>query len=733
MNTILRFFEMSNQRIIEIDDDEELIIIEDDDTMYETCPELILHVQNDRSRKITIISEDSEDAPMPEEEPVPRSSRRTSRRSDDLRRRAMINHASRSRSGSSGRPPRSESRSRSRSRSRTRSRSRRSRPQEIEDKPAESKENRHLAFPTARQISKLQDRKRVSRPESINLPSPLHILTEQQVTGVAEAKTIQFLTRIILTTKKLTIEDRKMLYEEMIEAAENIGTSRSSIDLNNEDDKGLEDYCSRIFYSNKGVLIETIQMVRKVGSGKKTMTCEEKLYSDICKTRIIGEKNKFLDGMLNIKCSEKIKTSRQNYTRSEQFVIGLKNERADGKFEINSEKKTFDPTKTINFEEKVMFDRENVGILIDHKASAEMVEHWNHDQGSFGEQHCDYREIKFVFGSSDEKQQQSSKKAKISTPSIRQHLPKPKEVTPKKSEKEAEENLKTAKALTPKHDQTSSFFTHSPQATSTPKSPCDLRGTAAKSKLTPVARTPTDPASTPLFSPNEIDVDKSLKKTATRNLDALFAKLEKQKIPEELKTAKDSTPNKKDASNTSLGEHSSTEVSPISAPKGKLRIKETKITREILEREGQPPQVSEKKEETVKEQDVSMSGSKRSRKKRSKSKAPKINIPESATPEKSVRVDFPISSTSPGPKQEFTEPIGFGFLVDGVKHECTLNIIFNAVKKPNVDLNSLKFKGKMIWEKSQEWKPIGENLETSTTKTLAVQQSDIMKDETTKK
>lgn len=172
---------------------------------------------------------------------------------------------------------------------------------------------------------------RASRPpEFFQLQSPLYILTEQQAIGVSEKKTVQFVTKVLLTSKKLTLDDRRKLYAEMVEA-EYVGTSRSSTDLHKDkNDEPEEEYQNKIYYSTKGVYIHTVQNVKKIRSGKTSSISEEKNYSNICKTKIIGEKGGVTEGWLNVSCAETVSVTNQLYSRSEIFRIGLKDGNVDG-------------------------------------------------------------------------------------------------------------------------------------------------------------------------------------------------------------------------------------------------------------------------------------------------------------------------------------------------------------------------------------------------------------------
>ncbi|CAO4369291.1 unnamed protein product [Caenorhabditis nigoni] len=444
----------------------------EDDTLYVTAPDqpgqITINLEKDTKRKITIISE--VEAP-----------KRPRRGSVDLRRQAIVNNAirssqstassrSRSRSRSRGPTRRSTSRGRSRSRSRgrarstprnrsrsarptTRSRSRslstsRRSPKKVSREKLIVKDQKEsapdsslpklpkddlthsLRLPTHLCQRSIVGRKGTAPPECIQLPSPLFILTEQQVTGASEKKTVQFVTKILLTSHKLSHNDRKKLYAEMVEA-EYVGTSRSSKDLvKSSDDEPDEDFQLKIYYSAKGVYIHSVQNVIKVRNGKSSKITEEKSYHSICKTKIIGDQGKSIEGFLNVTCSETVSVVNQNYSRSENFKIGLKDSNVIGNCTVNAIKATFDPTKTSGFKEVIKFDNKNIGLDIFHTSTAAMQTMWDHEVGSFGEEQSEYREVRFVFD--DEKENKKNEQPGVQVSQIVQN-PKPSGSDPKSS------------------------------------------------------------------------------------------------------------------------------------------------------------------------------------------------------------------------------------------------------------------------------------------------------------
>lgn len=274
--------------------------------------------------------------------------------------------------------------------------------------PAETHQTSSLRLPTHLCKRTVVGRKGVPPPECIQLPSPFFILTEQQVIGASEKKTVQFVTKILLTSHKLSENDRKKLYAEMVEA-EYVGTSRSSTDLSKtSDDEPEEDFQLKIYYSAKGIYIHSVQNVRKIRNGKTSKITEEKSYTSVCKTKIVGERGKSAEGFLNVSCSETVAVDNQNYTRSEHFKIGLKDVHVVGDTIINAVKTTFDPTKTTNFDEVIKFDSKNIGIDIFHTSTAAMQTMWDHEMGSFGEEQSEYREVRFFFDNGKEETVQKS-------------------------------------------------------------------------------------------------------------------------------------------------------------------------------------------------------------------------------------------------------------------------------------------------------------------------------------
>ncbi|UMM22503.1 hypothetical protein L5515_003683 [Caenorhabditis briggsae] len=605
---------MENNRPSRKKYDEEAPMSEDD-TLYVTAPDqpgqITINLEKDTKRKITIISE--VEAP-----------KRPRRGSVDLRRQAIVNNAirssqstassrSRSRSRSRGRArstPRNRSRSArstTRSRSRSLSTSRRSPKRVLREKlifkdqkesaqdpllPKLPKDDQthSLRLPTHLCQRSIVGRKGTAPPECIQLPSPLFILTEQQVTGASEKKTVQFVTKILLTSHKLSHDDRKKLYAEMVEA-EYVGTSRSSKDLvKSSDDEPDEDFQLKIYYSTKGVYIHSVQNVIKVRKGKSSKITEEKSYHNICKTKIVGDQGKSIEGFLNVTCSETVSVVNQNYSRSENFKIGLKDLNVIGNCTVNAIKATFDPTKTSGFKEVIKFDNKNIGLDIFHTSTAAMQTMWDHEVGSFGEEQSEYREVRFVFD--DEKEKQKNEQPGVQVSQIIQN-PKPSgsdsksssvssgnssasssannsSASSRRSRSRAKRHKAIQKALAKKSSATSkspdrqsskkltrpdeepikskdftfnhsSFYHSFPEATSTPKSPSaplnsstilDSKGKSPQVTPEKNRRGPDVPSTKEeKHSDTEVDLDKSLtskkSSSASRNL-ALMIELKKK-------------------------------------------------------------------------------------------------------------------------------------------------------------------------------------------------------------
>uniref|UniRef100_A0A8R1DVE4 Uncharacterized protein n=1 Tax=Caenorhabditis japonica TaxID=281687 RepID=A0A8R1DVE4_CAEJA len=825
-----------------------------EETLYITAieppqGEITIRLEQDRKRKITIISEC---------EPAEKQSVRTPRRrrdSSNLRRRTLVNNAvrcqsqseslSRSRSRSRGRsrdrststrslsrsrssrPSKSRSKSKSRSRARCHSRARsRSRRPRFSLVPAQ-KRNQQLQIerknsdPEFRLPTHLCNKSVIGTkvpkitPEWLQLPSPLFILTEQQVIGASEKKTVQFVTKILLTSKKLTLDDRRKLYAEMIEA-EFVGTSRSSSDLRESDPE--EEFQCKIYYSDKGVYIHTVQNVRKIRSGKTTSVSEQKAYSNICKTKVVGMKGTSVDGWLNVSCEESVNVSNQLYTRSEQFKIGLKNCNVVGKVLISSYKSTFDPTKTTHFDEVIKFDKENIGILVLHKASADMRHMWDHKMGSFGEEQCEYRELQFAFddgpqssiatvnnmttatssavssaptssvpstasssasGSSIDSLNSSTRSSSMTASRSRRRHKRQKQVKkspsktkkpevsvlPKSAEKDrvAQEPLKLV-APENHHDSTltnATFYKTNPQATSTPKSPgtskSTLLQTNAKPKTTPnrsirsrghsanrvlAALVSTDPKA----NENEVDLDNSLSKSrpsVSKNLSLVIKpESENPRISTSSMVSKNSNTTVSTASDLRTARSSPSQTDSyrsLISPQGTRRIKETKVTREVREEKGKPAEISEKKEETVKEEKVKLRG-------RSKSPATPTRKAQFRKPSDQsfvelktgecrktthqlqvtpIKVDVaPIVGGASPSQRKHQEVVQLEMLID--KKHFTLNMNFDIIaeKRPEVEVLGFSFAGKKLWEKSSEWL-ISSADTSSQTKTIACQASSL--------
>ncbi|KAF1762297.1 hypothetical protein GCK72_010559 [Caenorhabditis remanei] len=828
----------------------------EDDTVYVSASDqpgqITINLEKDMKRKITIISE--------VEKP-----KRPRRGSVDLRRQAIVNNAIRSAQSTASSRSRSRSKSRSRSRSRNRIRSRgrsltrtrsasgdkikkrstslqaRSRSKSrgrIPPIPIEKKEENKIdqtlsiRLPTHLSNKSVFGGRSKVAPESIQLPSPLFILTEQQVVGASEKKTVQFVTKILLTSHKLSIDDRKKLYAEMVEA-EYVGTSRSSSDLSqSSDDEPEEDFQLKMYYSSKGIYIHSVQNVHKIRNGKSSKITEEKSYSNICKTKIVGDLGKSVEGFLNVTCSETVSVTNQNYTRSEHFKIGLKDSSVFGNVPISALKTTFDPTKTISFNEFVFFDNKNIGIDIRHESTARMEKMWNHEVGSFGEEQSEYREVNFFFDdgktgkdqkktagatvssvvqtpkkstensskSSDVSSNQSvsssnssasgssisSKRAKFRTKrlktmkkksdvSLKKTTKSPDRESSRKSIRPDEEPLRLSsiKSTDQRNSTANESFYHSfPAATSTPKSPKSPLNSStilqsnikSASKTTP-NKSPLCHGSIPIkvqgekHSDNEIDLDKSLsskKPTASKNLARI---VESQKKKEEGISSKPPTSpgnsvymystgnannstymTAKDLHDSRISSSSSAPKSLVS-PRGTLRVKETKVTREVRQEEGKPDEVNEKKEETVKEEKVKLD-----RKSRSISPAtPKLKntlnqnmVTLSTVKETHQTLDaIPIKvsdDTSPSinssfvsGQKAFKEEVQLDMMIDKKRLVLNVNFMLLAEKQPEVEIIGFSFKGNKLWEKSSEWNLSSANT-TSHTKTIARQASNILED-----
>ncbi|KAF1762253.1 hypothetical protein GCK72_010515 [Caenorhabditis remanei] len=795
----------------------------EDDTVYVSASDqpgqITINLEKDMKRKITIISE--------VEKP-----KRPRRGSVDLRRQAIVNNAIRSAQSTASSRSRSRSKSRSRSRSRNRSRSRgrsltrtrsasgdkiKKRSTSLQSRSRSKSQGRVSPIPIEKIEEKKIDQTLLLRlpthlsnksvfgcrskvaPKSIQLPSPLFILTEQQVVGASEKKTVQFVTKILLTSHKLSIDDRKKLYAEMVEA-EYVGTSRSSSDLSqSSDDEPEEDFQLKMYYSSKGIYIHSVQNVHKIRNGKSSKITEEKSYSNICKTKIVGDLGKSVEGFLNVTCSETVSVTNQNYTRSEHFKIGLKDSNVLGNIAINSLNTTFDPTKTISFNEVVKFDNKNIGIDIHHDCIAKMNKMWSHEVGSFGEEKSEYREVNFFFdeGKTGKDQQ---KTARATGSSVVQTSKKSTENSSKSSDvssnqsvslsnssasgssissKRAEFRTKRQKTLssiksTDQRNSTAneSFYHSFPAATSTPKSPKSPLNSStilqsnikSASKTTP-NKSPLRHGSIPVkvqgekHSDNEIDLDKSLsskKPIASKNLARI---VESQKKKEEELTSKPPTSpgnsvymystgnannstymTAKDLHDSRISSSSSAPKSLIS-PRGILRVKETKVTREVRQEEGKPDEVNEKKEETVKEEKVKLDRKSRSISPATPTLKNTLNqnmVTLSTVKETHQTLDvIPIKvsdDTSPSinssfvsGQKAFKEEVQLDMMIDKKRLVLNVNFMLLAEKQPEVEIIGFSFKGNKLWEKSSEWNLSSANT-TSHTKTIARQASNILED-----
>ncbi|EFO86664.1 hypothetical protein CRE_04578 [Caenorhabditis remanei] len=820
----------------------------EDDTVYVSASDqpgqITINLEKDMKRKITIISE--------VEKP-----KRPRRGSVDLRRQAIVNNAIRSAQSTASSRSRSRSKSRSRSRSRNRSRSRgrsltrtrsasgdkmKKRSTSLQARSRSKSQGRVPPIPIEKIEEKKIDQTLLLRlpthlsnksvfggrskvaPKSIQLPSPLFILTEQQVVGASEKKTVQFVTKILLTSHKLSIDDRKKLYAEMVEA-EYVGTSRSSSDLSqSSDDEPEEDFQLKMYYSSKGIYIHSVQNVHKIQNGKSSKITEEKSYSNICKTKIVGDLGKSVEGFLNVTCSETVSVTNQNYTRSEHFKIGLKDSNVLGNIAINSLNTTFDPTKTISFNEVVKFDNKNIGIDIHHDCIAKMNKMWSHEVGSFGEEKSEYREVNFFFdeGKTGKDQQKtagatvssvvqtpkkstensskssdvssnqsvsssnssasgssiSSKRAKFRTKRLKTMKKKKSDTSLKKTTKSPDREssrksirpdeeplrLSSIKSTDQRNSTVNESFYHSfPAATSTPKSPKSPLNSStilqsnikSASKTTP-NKSPLRHGSIPVkvqgekHSDNEIDLDKSLsskKPTASKNLARIVESQKKKE--EEISSKPPTSPGNsvymystgnannstymtaKDLHDSRISSSSSAPKSLIS-PRGTLRVKETKVTREVRQEEGKPDEVNEKKEETVKEEKVKLD-----RKSRSISPAtPKmkntlnqnmvtlstgihslsfflLNSKFSVKETHQTLDVIPIKvsdDTSPSinssfvsGQKAFKEEVQLDMMIDKKRLVLNVNFMLLAEKQPEVEIIGFSFKGNKLWEKSSEW------------------------------
>ncbi|EGT54288.1 hypothetical protein CAEBREN_00430 [Caenorhabditis brenneri] len=835
------------------DDDDLLYVTANDQTAGGGAGQITINLERDMKRKITIITE-------PEQ---PKRPRRTG--SVDLRRQAIMNSAIRSAQSAS----RSRSRSRSRNRSRSRGRSlTRARSTSGDGRRSRSR-GRAQSIPVQRRVSKspvkpltpfirlptdLSNKSVIGKnatgpPSHIELPSPLFILTEQQITGASEKKTVQFVTKILLTTQKLSLDERRNLYSEMVEA-EYIGTSRSSTDLNKSaDDEPEEGYELKIYYSSKGVYIHSIQNVRKVRNGKQSKVSEEKTYSNICMTRIIGDHGKMSDGFLNITCSETISAVNQSYQRDENFKIGLKSCNVAGNVSIKSQKTTFDPTKTTNFYEAVTFDNKNVGIEVQHTATADMKEIWEHEMGSFGEEQSEYREIKFFFEDEKEEKKErtpgaavtsviqtpkasgsgstsgsaskasgegfgttgaantaaasgsasesTSSKSKSGSSSRRSRSRAKRHRAIKKASDSALRNNSPDRQSTRKEtrpDQEpiklnlmdvsndSSMYYSFPRATSTPKSPGATSRRGAISIREHAEK----------HSDNEVDLDKSLsqksKTPASKNLSQIVAeRIEearkkdaasmvskpplspsvnsvnsesknqnltgtsvylyntKSSTPKSthLMTAQDLREDRIRAHSTSPGGPALRNTTP--SPQNILRVKETKVTREVRQEDGKPAEIQEKTEETVKEQKVKLEKTSPATPKMKQSfhQMTATNVVTLSALKEThqsldvtpINVDAITESSSTGSSSTatasssgqlaFKEDFQLDMLIDKKRFVLNVNFLFLGSKQPEVEIGAFSFRGQKLWEKSSEW-PLSSANTTSHTKTLAVQASDIM-------
>lgn len=182
------------------------------------------------------------------------------------------------------------------------------------------------------------------------------------------------------------------------------------------------------------------------------------------------------------------------------------------------------------------------------------------------------------------------------------------------------------------------------------------------------------------------------------------------------------------------------------SPKGTLRVKETKVIREVRQEDGKPPEISEKKEETVKEEKVNLSERLRARSRASSPATPTLKRTFNQTDESNIvtlsavkethqtlemtpiKVNSEtVPSTSYG-QRAFPESVQLDMLIDKKRLVLNVNFMLLAEKHPEVEILGFTFKGQKLWEKSSEWNLTSANT-TSHTKTIARQASNILGDE----
>lgn len=216
------------------------------------------------------------------------------------------------------------------------------------------------------------------------------------------------------------------------------------------------------------------------------------------------------------------------------------------------------------------------------------------------------------------------------------------------------------------------FYQSFPKATSTPKSPASsLNSSVLESKVkNSMQKTPDEgPSRRGAMSirersvsrngDNEIDLDKSLslkKPSASKNLASLLEKKEEARKTDVTSSMISSKPptspgtsvymyNTGSANSTFMSakdlhkERVAASTGPRSAsksPKGTLRVKETKVIREVRQEDGKPPEISEKKEETVKEEKVNLSERLRARSRASSPATPTLKRTFNQTDESNI-------------------------------------------------------------------------------------------------
>lgn len=326
-----------------------------------------------------------------------------------------------------------------------------------------------------------------------------------------------------------------------------------------------------------------------------------------------------------------------------------------------------------------------------------MINLWNHELGSFGEEQAEYRELKFFFedGYNEKKEAETAQSTKVSQPELseppakenepksaktptsamvpiqetpsrksrslsKRHKLARRSVSKSKSDKDARLSPDTRSSRVKRNNDlplngsagkkvdctlNETLYHSFPQATSTPRSPGPRSSILLQSEQKKEVTPPTEehkrrgalsvrehrsvsPAAVAIrtTTEHEVDLDNSLssKKPHSRNLSALVAEQNKEsarKLEPPSIVSKATSPGSvymyNTGANTSNYLNVSSELqkdrlsgmSPkpaTTSPKGTLRVKETKVIREVRQEQGKAPEVSEKKEETVKEEKVKL-------------------------------------------------------------------------------------------------------------------------------